>query len=45
VFFRAKSKRVNINTGVGGSSVVLEGLNEVKVCAFTLREPVLAVKL
>ena len=45
VLFWAKGERVDIDTGVGGTGVVLEGLNKVEVCTFTLREAVLAVKL
>ena len=45
VLFRAKGKRVQVDTGVWGASVVLPRLNEVKVGAFTLREAILAVEL
>ena len=45
VLFWAKGERVDIDTGVRGTGVVLEGLNEVEVCTFTLREAVLAVEL
>ena len=45
VLFRAKGKRVNVDTGVGGCGVVLVGLHGVEVGAFALREAVLAVKL
>jgi hypothetical protein len=45
MLFRSKRKRVNVDTGVGGASVVLERLDEVKVSAFALREAILSVKL
>ena len=45
MLFGSQSKRVNIDTSVGGASVVLVGLNEVEVSSFALREAVLTVKL
>jgi len=45
VLFRAKGKGVYVDTSVGGTGVVLEGLDYVKVAALTLREAVLAVEL
>ena len=45
VFFRAKSERIYINTGVRSAGVVLPWLNKVKVGAFAFRESVLAIKL
>ena len=45
VLFGAKGKRVQVDTGVWGASVVLPRLNEVKVGAFALREAILAVEL
>ena len=45
MFFGAESKRVNINTSVGSTCVVLEWLDKVEVCTFTLREAVLAIEL
>jgi len=45
VLFRSEGKRVDVDTSVGVSGVVLVGLNEVKVGTFALREAVLAVEL
>ena len=45
MFFGAKCEGVHIDARVGGTGVVLEGLNDVEVRAFALREAVLAVKL
>jgi len=45
VLFRAKGKRVNVDTGVGSGGVVLVGLDGVEVGTLALREAVLAVKL
>jgi len=45
VLFRAKGKRVHVDTSVGVASVVLVGLDEVKVGSFALRESVLTVEL
>jgi hypothetical protein len=45
VFLRAKGERVYVDTCVGGTGVVLEGLDDVEVAALTLRETVLAVEL
>ena len=45
VFLRAKGERVHVDTCVGGTGVVLEGLDYVEVAALTLRETVLAVEL
>ena len=43
VFFRAEGERVNVDTSVWGTGVMLPWLNLVEVCAFTLRESVLAI--
>jgi hypothetical protein len=45
VFLRAKSERVNIDSGIRVSGVVLVRLNKVEVGSLTLRESVLSVKL
>ena len=45
VLLRSESKRVNVDTSIRVAGVVLEGLNDVKVVSFTLRESVLSVKL
>jgi len=45
VLFGAKGERVQVDTGVWVTSVVLPRLNEVEVGAFTLREAILAVEL
>ena len=45
MFFGSKRKGIDINTCIGRSGVVLEGLDKVEVCAFTFRESVLTVKL
>ena len=45
VLFGAKGEGVNVNTSVGGTSVMLVWLHKVEVSAFALREAVLAVKL
>ena len=45
VLFGAKGKRVYVDTCVGGTGVVLEGLDNVEVAALTLGETVLAVEL
>ena len=45
VFLRAESKGVYVDTSVGGASVVLVGLDNVKVGTLTLGEAVLAVEL
>ena len=41
----SQSKAVNIDTSVGGTSVVLEGLNHIEVGTFALGEAILAVEL
>ena len=45
VFLWAEGKRVNVDACVRGTRVVLPWLHLVEVCAFTLRESVLTVKL
>jgi hypothetical protein len=45
VLLRAKGEGVHVDTGIGGTCVVLERLDDVEVCTLTLRETVLAVKL
>jgi hypothetical protein len=45
VFLWPKGKRVHVDASVGGTGVVLEGLDDVKVRTFSLRDSVLAVKL
>jgi len=45
VLFWAKGERVDIDTGVRGTGMVLEGLDKVEVCTFALREAVLTIKL
>lgn len=45
VFFGAKSERVQVNTSAGVAGVVLEGLDDIKVGAFTFTEAVLAIEL
>ena len=45
VLFWAKCKRVAVNTGVGGTSVMLVRLDNIEVRTFTLRHAVLSVKL
>jgi hypothetical protein len=45
VLLRAESKRVNVDTSIWVAGVVLEGLDDVEVVSFTLRESVLSVKL
>jgi hypothetical protein len=45
MLFWAKGKRINVDTRVRGTGVVLVWLNNVKVRTFTFRESVLAVKL
>ena len=45
VLLGAKGKRVDVDTGIGGTGVVLEGLHNIEVGTLTLREAVLAVKL
>jgi hypothetical protein len=45
VLLGSQSEGIHVDTSVRGTSVVLPGLNEVKVSAFTLREAVLTVKL
>jgi hypothetical protein len=45
VLLRAESKRVNVDTSIRVAGVVLEGLDDVEVASFTLRESVLSVKL
>ena len=45
MLFGAEGKGVHVDARIGGTRVVLEGLDNVEVRAFTLREAVLAVKL
>jgi hypothetical protein len=45
VLLRAEGEGIYVDTTVGGTGVVLEGLDYVKVAALTLREAVLAVEL
>ena len=45
VFLRAKSERVTVNTGIRGTGVVLERLDNIEVCSLTLGETILAIKL
>ena len=45
VLLRAQGERVDIDTGVRGTGVVLVGLHQVEVGSLTLREAVLTVKL
>ncbi len=45
VLLRAESKRVDVDTSVGGAGVAEERLDKVEVRAFTLREAVLTVEL
>jgi hypothetical protein len=45
VLLGAKGEGVHVDTGIGGTGVVLEGLDHVEVRSLTLGEAVLAVKL
>jgi len=45
VLLRSQGKGIDIDTSVGGTGVVLEGLDNVKVRTLALREAVLAVEL
>jgi len=45
VFLRAERKGIHVDTSIGGTGVVLEGLDDVEVRAFAFREAVLAVQL
>ena len=45
MLFRAESERVHVNTGIRCASVMLERLDKIEVCAFTLGETVLTIKL
>ena len=45
MLLRAKGKAVHVDASIGGTAVVLEGLDNVEVGTLTLREAVLAVKL
>ena len=45
MFLGAKSKGIQVDTGIRGAGVVLPRLNKVEVGALTLREAVLAVEL
>jgi hypothetical protein len=45
VLFRAKGERVDVDTSIRGTGVVLVRLDNVEVGSFTLREAVLSVKL
>ena len=45
MFLGSKGKGVYVDASIGGTGVVLEGLDNVKVRTFSLRDSVLAVKL
>ena len=45
MLFGSQSKAVNIDTSIGGTSVVLEGLNHIEVGSFALGEAILAIEL
>ena len=45
VLFRSQCEGVNVDTSVRVAGVVLEGLDNVEVRSFTLREAVLAIEL
>ena len=45
VLLRLQSERIHVDASIGGTSVVLEGLNNVEVRTLSLRDAVLAVKL
>jgi len=45
VFLRPEGKGVHVDTSIGGTGVVLEGLDNVEVRTLSLRDSVLAVKL
>jgi len=45
MFLRAEGKGVDVDASIGGTGVVLEGLDNVEVRAFALREAVLSVEL
>jgi hypothetical protein len=45
VLLGAKGKGVHVDTGIGSTGVVLEGLDNIEVGTLTLREAVLSVKL
>ena len=45
MFFRAKSKRININASIGCAAMMLVRLDDGEVRSFALREPILTVKL
>ena len=45
MFLRSQCERIHIDTGIRRTSVVLEGLDNIEVRTFALREAVLAVKL
>jgi len=45
MFFRAKGKRIDVDTSVRVTSVVLVRLDKVEVSTFALREAILPVKL
>ena len=45
MLLRAKGKAVHVDAAIGGTGVVLEGLDNVEVRTLTLREAVLAVEL
>ena len=45
MFLGSQCERIQVDTGIRGTSVVLPRLNEVEVSSFALREAVLAVKL
>jgi len=45
MFLRAEGKGVHVDARIGGTGVVLEGLDNIEVRALALREAVLTVKL
>jgi hypothetical protein len=45
VLLRAEGEGVYVDASVGGTGVVLPGLDNIEVAALTLREAVLAVEL
>ena len=45
VFLRAKGERVDVDTSVGGTGVVLVWLHKVEVSSLPLREAVLSIEL
>ena len=45
MLLRSQRERIHVDAGIGGTGVVLEGLNNVEVRTLSLRDAVLAVKL